>query len=126
MLNWLRNNKLKTAIIIILLIIQYLNFTGFCYSELRYLSKEELLKHLGAIYEENPNCCSLYDIKDRDMNYFLNNFFARHFYGLVIITKRDITQYDDPKETYVRRWSYISSCGSVYRDYSENITEEQI
>ncbi len=126
MLNWLKNNKVKTALIIILLTVEYLNFTGFCYSDGRYYSKEELLRiGVGKIYEEDPNCCSVYDIKDRDMNYFLNNFFARHFYGLVIITKRDMTQYDDPKETYVRAWSYLSSCGAVHRDYSENLTEER-
>lgn len=127
MLGWIKKNPIKIVLLTIFLTVQYLNFTGFCYSEGRYLSKDELLKRgMGKIYEENPDCCSLYNIQDRDFGYFVNNLFGFHHFGLVTVSKRGIREGDDPREAYKRSWAYITSCGVVHEDYSENIREDAL
>ncbi len=127
MISVIKNHPIKTMLLVVFLTIEYLNFTGFCYSEGKYFSKEELLKKaVGKIYEESPGCCAVYDIKDKKLDYLVNVFFGNRLYGLVLVTKREIGEGDDPKEIYKRVWGYITSCGIAIEDYSENITKEQV
>lgn len=50
-----RNTKLLLAVVLalILLAVQILNFTGFCYSEFKYLSKQELIDRL--LFQDQAN-----------------------------------------------------------------------
>lgn len=132
-LNIFKKHPKKLIFLVIFSIIQYLNFTGFCYSERRYLSEEELLRRgAGKIYEENPDCCYIYNdyegkSQSYNVDYFVNNLFGNHLFGLVYVSKREISPYDHdyPPTPYKKGWGSITACGVGDEDYAENITEKE-
>lgn len=100
----------------LLIPIQFLNHTGFCYSKMRYLSERELIdrflfgenanrlstsekeklivqrkkKNTSYIIENYPECCRIKGQIHRpsELEYFLNNMFGWYFYDLHVISSR--------------------------------------
>ena len=123
----------KMLLLCAFLIFQFFNFTGFCYSEVRYLTKEELLKRAGGkLYEENPYCCNVtyghYDkiVFSNPVMDFIDTIFGYQKYGFEYVMSRKITQYehDVPPSPYSLGHGSINVCGSGgHEEYSEQLTE---
>ncbi|SHG99570.1 hypothetical protein SAMN04488109_2811 [Chryseolinea serpens] len=120
---WTKQHKKSAlALAIILASIQFLNFTGFCYSELRYLDRYELLDRFlfgpsTAFTEdekiqkiairggEYPGCCRITPEKR-----FLNKILGYYFYNVEShFSDPDPRSSDTPK--YLT-FSSINSCGT--------------
>lgn len=88
----------------IILIFQYLNWTGFCYDEQRYLSEEEIIDRAVRlhfedhaekqnIYRNNPYCCELMEstsvINNSNVLKLLYEFFI-----VLIVVPESINNFD--------------------------------
>jgi len=128
MIKFISNHPIKIILLIAFITIEYLNFTGFCYSEIRYLAKEELLKRgMGEIYEENPNCCAIFESPhfNSGMDNFLNSFFGRHLFGMIANYAREKPLSSDHDYPYYSNHYYMTSCGKSHFDFGETIKEDQ-
>lgn len=120
-------NHPKKMLLCLLLVVQFLNFSGFCYSEGRYLSEEELMKKVfGKLYEDNPGCCYISSengVYETALWHFINNLFGRHLH-----LAEKVQLDDEPSEPqYPYRISTISVdvCGKGYLGYGERISEKE-
>jgi hypothetical protein len=111
-------------------LIQYLNFTGFCYRERRYHSDQEitdaavryslkyneyypdLIKYasLADFYAANPKCCRIY----RWGNHLIEEgLWPRLFYWhITLVTLRYKIRPQGPKDTFSAD-VYLMPCGGV-------------
>lgn len=127
---------------VLLAIIQTLNFTGFCYSEFRYLSDKELIDRYlfgnqglkltfeakqKKLKEENdgkyPECCRV----DNDpwwikrLDKILFSFFGFSYYELYTVLPQKGS--DAP---FYEQYILANSCGSKFADeYGMSISEEE-
>lgn len=123
---FIKKHPIKTFVLIpmfiVFAVVQYLNFTGFCYEQKRYITKDELLKIAGGeILEENPDCCEITDkyFADESSDDFLNKLFGRYHYGVTTYLK-DYNDYP-----YYVSYIAINQCGKVIDYTGINATEEQ-
>lgn len=113
------NHKVWIGVIAVVLSFQFLTFTGFCYGELSYLSKRELLDRYLSVQSLNedqkiksaakrgldyPGCCNITQRQD---------VLARllGFYNFKIEWYRENKIRPD-KDKYRMGWSYMNSCGT--------------
>ncbi|MFT6332160.1 MAG: hypothetical protein ACJAW3_000488 [Lentimonas sp.] len=119
------HNYKKTIFSIIFIIIQFLNWTGFCYSEKRYLADQEIIEKTVAIsrdedlkkeYENNPDCCELKNGHEflSGFETFLNNLFGYYVYEVNVFFK-DNSSFIENYPYYMRGIS-INSCASKQLD----------
>ena len=134
----------------ILLPVQFLNHTGFCYGEMRYLSEQELIdrflfrkagddmgfeekveaaKHRPypgwASGIEYPSCCR---IDKTNTGGFWRNFFGLYDSYLVYYFPRsqEAIQGSHDKSPYVDGGFYINACGKKSRDMGEIYTSKKV
>ena len=110
--------------------VEFLNFTGFCYADMRYYSSEELIDRAIAdrirvhtpsypdvktyasvreFREANPNCCVL-NVWGRDL--FSDPIFLRIF-GYYRATADIWYRYSDtdPKYPFYQAYIHLDACG---------------
>jgi hypothetical protein len=111
--------------------VQYLNFSGFCYSQKRYLSDQELLNvavqhnidrdkfyfkdqiQYGSIAEFlqlNPNCCALFR---RSHHMFAEDIWVRAFGWYVVIAEVFYKIQPSGPDNYYYSYITLDACGKV-------------
>jgi hypothetical protein len=109
-------------------IIQYLNFSGFCYRDMRYLSDNELIESairyniqhphsapdlieytsIDEFHRLNPDCCRVY----RDGHYTLTEGTWPRFYGWYIsVAEVWYRRKQFGPDPYYRSYVAVNACG---------------
>ena len=137
-MNLSRRTVAATIVVLVIAavaVVEYLNFSGFCYPQRRYLSSNELIasaiqdnlrRHspapnatrrkmyvsLEEFYQQNPDCCEL---SRWDTGPFGNSVLLRllgHYEALVNIVYRIN---DGPgEESFYGSMTLVGSCGAVH------------
>jgi hypothetical protein len=114
-----------------LLLIQTLNFTGFCYREMRYLSDQELIntavqrlmseayllendpityQSAADLYRQNPNCCTLHKWGHNFSYPIVFRVFA-YYESIAHIVYRATLRGSDP---FLDSYVSMNACGKVF------------
>jgi hypothetical protein len=122
-------------IVIVLLLLacfEFLNFTGFCYSQGRYLSDQELVEiaikrnvpslsgtrestgnnmytSLEDFYRQNPDCCEL----AKWGHHFTNNIAVRFFGFYVAVAEIWYRVSSGEKYNYYDSYVLMNACGKI-------------
>jgi hypothetical protein len=131
-------NYKKTIFLVVFAIVQFLNWTGFCYEEKRFLGEKEIIQRTVSIsrnedlkkeYENNPYCCEVRNSPQflSFVEIFINNLFGGYVYEIDVyyekILRNNIKIY--PNETHYMKGILVNSCaGNVLDAYGESLSEK--
>jgi hypothetical protein len=114
-------------------VIEYLNFTGYCYAEARYLGDHELIKAVIAnalkhvpdtpeitryssvddLLARNPDCCAVHRQDRGVFEGLLPGTWVRSF-GWYIAAVEVVYRYrETPSMNYLDSFTLVNACGSI-------------
>lgn len=126
----LRLRNIFALLLLLIIVPSGLNYSGFCMSERRWLSDEEMIRsHLktfdsiGSLetvdefLERNPECCRFSGALGQNWPFFLDRI-GGYFGGYILITNSTFLYIDDDeiKERYLysNDGEPITNCGKNY------------
>lgn len=128
---------------------QYLNYTGFCYAEMKYLNEREIVDRLlfkdGALtmtFEgkvrtmkerngaEYPYCCRAFRPTSRrvDLSEIIDRSLGRYVLQVTIIRPNEyyLAHPGRGREPYDAKYISVNACGTYAPDaYGEDITQKE-
>lgn len=126
---------LVTAIVLAigLSVIEYFNFTGYCYAEARYLSDDELietviagfLKHVPDTAEivqyssvedvlaRNPDCCAVHRRHRGVFEPLLPGIWVRTFGWYIAAVEVAYRYRETPSMNYLDSFTLVNACGRI-------------
>lgn len=130
MKNWIKKNPIKSVLLAIIIPIQTLNFTGFCYDDFTYYSEEELLQIAAGHYlKEEPYCCSINNkpVYVEGLEWALNTMLGNHLYGIILHYKKEYISQKRQDRPYYYAVSSVNQCGKGLGkdEYGDPLTEKQ-
>jgi hypothetical protein len=114
-------------------VIEYLNFTGYCYAEARYLSDDELIKavianalrhvpdtaeitHYSSIDDllaKNPDCCAVHRQDRGVFEGLLPGIWVRTFGWYIAAVEVAYRYRETPSMNYLDSFTLVNACGRI-------------
>jgi hypothetical protein len=123
------------AIVAVIIVVEYLNFTGFCYTDKRYHSDQELTdfaitralefgkdtdspeepkiyRSIDEFHEVNPDCCVLYKWGHPGQE---EGIWVRIFGWYISVAEISYLNKTSGQERFYQAEVYMSACGEIKR-----------
>jgi hypothetical protein len=114
-------------------VIEYLNFTGYCYAQRRYLKDEELIEIAAsynlrfsnegpnairysagpALVEQNPNCCVVHRTEGGPFDELMSGNWVRTFGLYTVVVEIWYRLKVSPPKNYLDSFVAMNACGKV-------------